>query len=125
MSALAAETPYPTEVEDRAAPGRRPLPSVVRRDATAALRLAHALDGIEEAQYQRASFGPRPKSLGIRTSGVSDPVAETVADERRLGLRAAAVQAELSLERTAQELQRALTALDSATARWSGDRIAR
>lgn len=116
------EHPYPVEVEDRGSPTRPSLPAQVRRHAELALRLAHTLDGVSEAQYQRASLSPRPESLGIRTSGVSDPTGDTAADSRRLALRAAAVHAELMLERTAQALEHALRVLDQATARWSGDR---
>ncbi|WP_181435799.1 hypothetical protein [Curtobacterium sp. MCSS17_006] len=53
---------------------------------------------------------------------MSDPTGDTAADSRRLALRAAAVHAELMLERTAQALEHALGVLDQATARWSGDR---
>lgn len=120
---LLADHPYPVEAADRGAPtNRSPLPAQVRRHAELALRVASALSTIEDAQYQTAQAGaPRGESLGIRSPGVSDPVGDLAADERRLRLRATAVGAELTLERTAQALERALLALERATTRWSGD----
>ena len=114
------------ELPDRAAPTGRPaLPAQVRRHAELALRIASALSTIADAQYQPAQAGaPRGESLGIRSPGVADPTGDLAADERRLQLRAAAVGAELTLERSAQALERSLLALDRATARWSGDLIA-
>lgn len=127
MSALAALHPYEgVEVVDRAAPTARPtLPAQVRRHAELALRLASALSTISDAQYQPAQAGaPRGESLGIRSPGVSDPTGDLATDERRLELRAAGVAAELTLERSAQAMERALLALDRATSRWSGDPVA-
>lgn len=102
--------------EDRAAPTRPTLPSQVRRHAELALRLACAIHTVEDAQHQRARTGARPETL------VSDPTGDTVADPRRLALRAAAVAAELTLERTARALEQTLRELERATDRWSGER---
>lgn len=116
---MTGPTPHPhsgIHPEDRAAPGRSPLPAQVRRHAELALRVAAALTAVDEAQHQRARIGARPDTL------VSDPTGDTVADPRRLALRAAAVAAELTLERTARALEQTLRELEHATDRWSGER---
>ena len=100
--------------EDRAAPSRPALPAQVRRHAELALRLASALSTVEDAQHQRSQSGTRSASL------VSDPTGDTAVDPRRLALRAAAIHAEMTLERSAQALERTLRQLERATDRWSG-----
>lgn len=66
---------------------------------------------------------PYPVEVEDRASPTRPPLPTQV--RRRLALRAAAVQAELMLERTARGRECVLGVLDDATARWSGERARR
>jgi hypothetical protein len=85
------------------------LPPVVHALAEEALGLATLIAQSETAQWQPANI-PKPRDdSGIRAKGGhADPVSDTVADERRLALRAQVVAGELLL-RSATRAMRAIS----------------
>lgn len=99
-----------------------PLPAIVRTFAEEALLLASALAQAETAQFQR-SRTPQPRDdTTERSRGEhSDPTGDTVADPRRLALRAQVVAGEMILERATRAMTMIRGRLEHAHARWNGE----
>ncbi|PPF72095.1 hypothetical protein [Rathayibacter sp. AY1E6] len=103
-------------------PAPLPLPAFLRAFTEEALVLARLLATIEDAQWQPApALQPRDDS-GIRASGgQGDPTGEIAVDARRLAVRAAVVDAEVTLRSSLGELRRCVGTLDGAIGRWTGE----
>lgn len=103
-------------------PAPFPLPAFLRAFAEEALVLARLLATIEDAQWQPApAIKPRDDS-GIRAGGGhGDPTGETAVDSGRLAVRAAVVDAEVTLGAALGELRRCVRTLDGAIGRWTGE----
>jgi hypothetical protein len=89
--------------------------------ARAALGLASLIGAAADAQWSSAPIphtasGERPAPTGE----VADPTFATVADERRLRLRAAVVAGERALRTTARDLAAAERKLHDALEAWHG-----
>ena len=92
-----------------------PTPEVARLAATAALRIASLTHSADEAQWSKSPAPVAASTGGGSSSGeVSDPTPNTVADPRRLRLRAAVVAADRELRTSARSLLTASGALDEA-----------
>lgn len=94
---------------------------LIQSTADAATRLAKAIVAASAVQWSRSLSAPG-HSEGRAKGGVSDPTADTATDERRLAVRAAVVDGELTLERFVTEANEKAAALESALAAWAGPR---
>jgi len=99
----------------------RPLPAIVRSVAAEALALALTLAEAEEIQWQ-PSVSPKPREDTTERSrgGVSDPVANTVADPRRLAVRDTVEAGKAQLEVLISSLHSARLDLEQAIDKWNG-----
>ena len=89
--------------------------------AATVLRVRQLLADVGDAQW-RAGKSPVPREdTTERSKGLtSDPVPNIVVDTRRQALRAAAIEAELALEKAGRTLQAAERHLNNALERWQG-----
>jgi len=97
------------------------LPDALRAFAEEALRLASLLGQADEIQWQ-PSPTPKPREDTTERSkgGHGDPTASIVADDRRLAVRAAVLQAEAAIEKATVDVQGASARLEHAIDRWTG-----
>ncbi|WP_136709393.1 hypothetical protein [Agromyces sp. H66] len=89
------------------------LPAPLDELAEETLLLAHVLGAAEDVQWTRGPT-PRPRDDEGRRSpgGVPDPTGDTVADPRRLAVRAAYIQGRRALAASIATVQRTSAKLD-------------
>jgi hypothetical protein len=98
------------------------LPDVVHDLAEEALGLALLMHEAQDAQW-RPSLTPKPRGDTTERSkgGHSDPTGDTVADERRLAVRAQVIAAELLLESATRAMRVVNRRLERALAHWHAE----
>lgn len=99
----------------------QPTTDTIKAFAADYLRLQQLLNDLDGAQWQ-AGRSPVPREdTTERSKGLtSDPTSNTVADERRLQLRAAVIEAERALASAAERLRAAERHVHDAFKKWQG-----
>jgi len=102
---------------------RTTLPPIVRDLAERALLLAAELPKAEGIQWTAAPvIRPRDDTVERASGGHGDPTFATVADDRRLGVRAAVLASYDALEGAVRALETARAGLATAVEVYYGDR---
>lgn len=88
---------------------------LMQASAKSLLRLALMVNAAEELQWE-----PSPASGHPRANDYADPVAETVADERRLAVRDAVEKARVTMYEVGQAAEKARRELEAMIDQWEG-----
>lgn len=100
----------------------RTLNPIVRDLAAESLALSAALDGASAIQWASAPIAkPKDDTTERAKGGHGDPTFDTVADDRRLGVREAVKSGLDELERAIAAVRQARGAVEFAVARYYGD----
>jgi hypothetical protein len=98
------------------------LPDFLAHFTEETLVVAKLLGDAQAVQWQPAPVPkPRDDTTERASGGHGDPTATTVADERRLAVRAAVLTAEEDLRQARHALEQSATSLSTAVAKWYGD----
>jgi hypothetical protein len=113
---------HTTDQRGPAMTARTTLPPIVRDLAEHALALATLLPKAEGIQWTAAPV-PRPRddTTERASGGHGDPTFDTVADDRRLGVRAAVLGSYDALEQAVRALIAAEASIDAAVSRYYED----
>lgn len=88
---------------------------LIKTSAESILRLALLVNIAEDVQWE-----PSPASGHARAKDYADPTAETVADDRRLAVRAAVEEARVAMYQAGRAAEEARRKLEEAIERWEG-----